>query len=103
VSPWIPTTSAPSNNRDEQRGEEDQSARGAHMAALREVEGLASGTRLRELDPKMGRKQGIEAYSTEDCFPFFFFYLLFFYSFPNSKTSILKEILFVANLSLVRY
>jgi hypothetical protein len=33
----------------------------------------------------------------------FFFYLLFFYSFPNSKTSILKEILFVANLSLVRY
>jgi hypothetical protein len=73
------------------------------VAAGKGRSGLAGGTGLRELDPKMGQKQGIEAYSTEDCFPFFFFYLLFFYSFPNSKTSILKEILFVANLSLVRY
>jgi hypothetical protein len=85
VSPWIPTTSAPSNNRDEQRGEEDQSARGAHMAALREVEGLASGTGLRELDPKMGRKQGIEAYSTEDCFPFFSFIYYSFIPFQIQK------------------
>jgi hypothetical protein len=55
------------------RREEDQSARGAHMAALREVEGLASGTGLHELDPKMRRKQGIEAHSAEDYFPFFSF------------------------------
>ena len=55
------------------------------MAALREVEGLASGTGLRELDPKMGRKQGIEAYWTEDCFPFFllFIILLFLSKFKN--------------------
>jgi hypothetical protein len=67
------------------------------------VEGLASGTGLRELDPKMGRKQGIEAYPTEDCFPFFSFIYYSFIPFQIQKTSILKEILFVANLSLVRY
>lgn len=57
-----------------------------------------NGVGLRELDPKMGRKHGIEAHSAEDCF--LFFYLLFFHSFPNSKTLILKEILFVENFSL---
>jgi hypothetical protein len=55
------------------------------MAALREVEGLASGTGLHELDPKMGRKQGIEAHSAEDYFPFFllFIILLFLSKFKN--------------------
>jgi hypothetical protein len=33
-----------------------------------------NGVGLRELDPKMGRKHGIEAHSAEDCFLFFICY-----------------------------
>jgi hypothetical protein len=50
---------------------------GAHMVALREVEGLVSGTGLREVDPKMGRKEGIEAHSAENCFLFYYSFIPF--------------------------
>jgi hypothetical protein len=55
------------------------------VAAGKGRSGLAGGTGLRELDPKMGRKQGIEAYSTEDCFPFFSFIYYSFIPFQIQK------------------